>query len=100
MPVDMARNDAENDRQSLLEGPAEERKYPYGLLLNLEEPEVQKLGLESPTVGASIEMEITVRVDSISSNENGRSLGLQVTAMGLKEETGPGDRETILYGGE
>jgi hypothetical protein len=100
MAVSMARNDSEKEGFSLLSGADEqEPRYPPGLMLMLDEPEVQKLGLEDPQVGSTIPIEGTVQIVAVESDERGRHLRLQVTSLGVESNEGEEkERETILYG--
>ena len=100
MPVSMARTDTEKEGVNLLADPVEEEpRFPPGLMLMLDEPEVQKLGLEDPQVGTMVPIEGTVQIVEVGSDERGRHLRLQITALGVQDTTGEEqDRETILYG--
>ena len=71
----------------------DERVYPYGLQINLEDEDLEKLGVDSlPKVGSVLRVLAKVEVTSISENESKeggtrRSVSLQITEMGLGAES-------------
>ena len=67
------------------EGP----EYPYGLCLNLEKEQIDKLGLGTPKAGSKMMLHALVEVKSVTvTDEKGgkgyKSLSLQVTDMALE----------------
>lgn len=69
--------------------PSNDPEYPYGLCINLDEQQLAALGMKDlPKVGASITIEATANVTSVSENETQggtrRSLSLQITELGLE----------------
>lgn len=78
-------------------------RYPYCLTLHLDEDVIDKLDLELPKVGARISMEAVAVVESVSSNKsldggNRRSVGLQITDLGLEALKTKQPLEDRLYG--
>lgn len=67
-------------------------EYPYGMTLRLEDDQLKKLGMDSlPKVGASIALEATCKVVSVSKNESvqghsSRCVELQIQKLGLDTE--------------
>lgn len=66
----------------------DDRKYPYGLSLSLDEDALKKLGItELPAVGKSLTLHAKVKVESVSESEYesgaSKNLGLQITHMEL-----------------
>lgn len=81
-------------------------EYPYGLVINLDETSIKKLGISLPEVGAVMKLEALVEVCSVSKYETNkgeadRSLGLQITAMAIGlSKKGSDDVGKALYGSE
>lgn len=76
-------------------------EYPYGLILNLEEEQLAKLGLEGlPEVGTYLMVSARVEVVGNSTRDNGdgvcRCLTLQVQEMSLDKAKGK-DAAEVLY---
>lgn len=74
------------------------RKYPWGLTLDLEGPQLKALGLTDPEAGEELVLEVRVvvtRVNSSSDTERPASVsaGLQVTHMGIVERAESADDE-------
>lgn len=79
-------------------------EYPYGICLNLEKEEIDKLGLGTPKAGSSMMLHAMVEVKSVTVSDQAdgkgyKSLSLQITDMALEK---PGmDNEKMasaLYG--
>lgn len=95
--VSMKRNRMEQDSLLLSKGPDEgEEEYHYGLRVSLEEPEMQKLGLENPKVGGVVPLSAIAKIVSYTNDQNGKRMELQITDMGLDVEQ---DREDTMYPG-
>jgi hypothetical protein len=67
------------------EGP----EYPYGLCLNLEREQIDKLGLGTPKAGSKMMLHAAVEVKSVTvTDEKGgkgyKSLSLQITDLALE----------------
>lgn len=82
---------------------ADAPRYPWGLALNLDEQSLEKLGVgKLPDVGDEWYIVACCKVTSVSSNEHEsgkyRSVGLQITKMGLEQEKG--DAAGTLYNGD
>lgn len=80
-----------------------EGKYPYGLVLNLDQETLTKLGLEKmPAVGTVMMIEAKVQVCSSSQYESmegkNKSLSLQITDLGIEGKKKPASE--ALYGKE
>lgn len=85
-------------------GQAEGPEYPYGLCLNLEKEEIEKLGLGTPKAGATLMLHAAVEVKSVTVSDQAdgkgyKSLSLQITDMAL-EKSGMSNEEMAnsLYG--
>lgn len=100
--VNMKRAEVEKKGGTLLGEPAEATKedYFYGLRINLEEPELQKLGLDNPKVGSKMPMMVTVKVVSYAEEENGRRAELLITDMGMKSQDEQPARTDVMYPGK
>ena len=102
--IDMARTPKELDTSEKDCCISDEEKYPWGLRINLDSDELEKLGItDLPKVGEDIKLEAVVRVQSVSEleevgNDVDRSVGLQITKMGLISESK--DASDDLYGSE
>lgn len=77
-------------------------RYPYCLHLHLDDDVLEKLDLELPKVGARISLEAIATVESVSSSQqaNGekyRSVGLQITDLGLEALKTKAPLEDRLY---
>lgn len=64
-------------------------EYPYGLCLNLDEKQLDQLGLkELPKVGSTIRLEAKAQITGVSENEtqsgSRRSLSIQITDLGFE----------------
>lgn len=64
-------------------------KYPYGLCINLDELQLDALGLtDLPKVGATITLQAKAEVSSVSENQTQdgtrRSVSIQITSLGLE----------------
>jgi hypothetical protein len=70
--------------------------YPYGLAIQLEDDQLEKLGLDTlPKVGATLMLRARVTVRSVSTNESAdqqsrRSVSLQITDLAVA-----GERRTL-----
>lgn len=79
----------------------DQRQYPYGLCLSLDEATLKKLDLYGlPKVGETMMLMAQVKVESVSQHENGdgkdRSVSLQITDAALGRD-GKQDRSEFLY---
>ncbi len=84
---------------------SEAPRFPWGLSVNLDEDSLEKLKVEElPKAGDEFEMVATVKVTSVSENEDEggtrRSVGLQITDMALFHAGAKGKPEDRLYGGK
>ncbi|MCG7948029.1 MAG: hypothetical protein N0C84_16940 [Candidatus Thiodiazotropha taylori] len=91
---------SKSERDSEVNAPSgEEESYPWGLRLHLEEPEIEKLGIDAVEVGATLDITAKVKVTSFSSHEDGkenrRSIEMQVTDLILPTSD---SREDRMYG--
>lgn len=83
---------AENHSLGAPEARQDAPEYPYGLRITLNDETLKKLFMnQMPEVGSELSMEATVKVVSVSEDpENGgkenRSVGLQITELGLTKE--------------
>lgn len=64
-------------------------KYPYGLCINLDEQQLDALGLkDSPKVGGTVTIQAKAEITSVSENQTQdgtrRSLSIQITDLGLE----------------
>lgn len=69
-------------------------RYPYGLGLCLNDPELKKLGLddEECQVGDHLHFHALAKVTSVSENESmGKRIELQIVAMSAENEDEEGD---------
>ncbi|MEW8089997.1 MAG: capsid staple protein [Candidatus Thiodiazotropha endolucinida] len=96
--TNLKRSKSERDSE-VSAAPSEEEAYPWGLRLHLEEPEIEKLGIDSVEVGATLDVTGKVKVTSFSNHEDGkenrRSIELQVTDLVLPTSD---SREDRMYG--
>lgn len=78
-------------------------KYPYGLMIHLENSEIEKLGIQDmPEAGHTLMITARVKVHSVSSSETQggkkrRSIGLQITDMDIGPDTAKPSAEQTLY---
>ncbi len=94
--VDLKRSTVEQDGLLLGEAPdATGDEYYYGLTLRMEKPELDKLGLENPQVGAKHNIVGVIKIISHAKTDNGESLEVQMTSMGI--QTGESDRVSKMY---
>lgn len=92
LKITKADRDARTEPASMAtESPA----YPWGLSITLDDDVLEKLGcaIGDFKVGASLMIVANVEVTSVSSSEtrgagNSRSVGLQITDLGLEDEAG------------
>jgi len=98
--VDLKRSQVEKEGKTLLGGPADAEKddYFFGLTVTLEGPELDKIGLREPKVGSQIPFDAVMKVTGHRKADDGESVTLQITALGIKPS--PGDRESAMYGGD
>jgi hypothetical protein len=99
--VNLKRAEIEKKGTLLGEAPeSTEDDYTYGLRIHLEEPELQKLGLNDPEVGSQMPMVAVMKVVSYSKEEKGRSMTLLITDLGLpeKKEDKEKQRAVVMYG--
>lgn len=79
-------------------------QYPYGLRLNLDQTALEKLSVKKlPRVGATMSVEATAKVVSVSSNErsNGskdRNVELQIERMALGSGSASSMEEAVEEG--
>ncbi len=81
----------------------DEPKYPYGLCINLDKEQLDKLGITSlPQVGAQMTIMAKAYVKSTSAYETqggkDMSIGLQITDMEIGASKTQSDQATMLYG--
>lgn len=67
-------------------------EYPYGCCLNLDEKQLDALGLKDlPKVGSTVTLQAKARITGVNENEtqsgSRRSLSIQITDLGLGQET-------------
>lgn len=80
-----------SDITQVAETPYDEEKYPYGLRINLEEDEIDKLGIDLKNFNIDDKVKIVgvAYVESLRQNKTrhgeNKSLGLQITKMELKK---------------
>lgn len=79
---------------------ASKEDYFYGLRINLEEPELQKLNLEDPQVGGKLMLQAVGKLVSFSNDENGRSATILITDLGFAEKSQEENRTDTLYPGK
>ena len=91
----MKRTAKENkDGEDCCVEPGKQDDYSYGLMVDLRDEEIKKLGLTLPEVGSTMVLIANVKVISVreSADENGsdRNIELQITEMDLApyEKTG------------
>ncbi|MBF8258368.1 MAG: bbp20 [Actinobacteria bacterium] len=85
--------------------PSEGPEYPYGLCLNLEKEQIEKLGLGTPKAGSTLMLHAMVEVKSITVTDEKdgkgyKSLSLQITDMALEKGGGMNEKKVAgaLYG--
>lgn len=81
----------------------DEPKYPYGLCINLDKEQLDKLGITSlPQVGSEMTIMAKAYVKSTSAYETqggkDMSIGLQITDMEIGAAKTQSDQATMLYG--
>ena len=81
----------------------DEPKYPYGLCINLDKDQLDKLGITAlPQVGAQMTIMAKAYVKSTSAYETqggkDMSVGLQITDMEIGAAKTQSDQATMLYG--
>jgi hypothetical protein len=81
----------------------DEPKYPYGLCINLDKDQLDKLGITSlPQVGSEMTIMAKAYVKSTSAYETqggkDMSVGLQITDMEIGAAKTQSDQATMLYG--
>jgi hypothetical protein len=81
----------------------DEPKYPYGLCINLDKDQLDKLGITAlPQVGAQMMIMAKAYVKSTSAYETqggkDMSIGLQITDMEIGASKTQSDQATMLYG--
>jgi len=81
----------------------DEPKYPYGLCINLDKEQLDKLGITAlPQVGAQMTIMAKAYVKSTSAYETqggkDMSIGLQITDMEIGSAKTQSDQATMLYG--
>ena len=104
--TDMKRAKIEQEGGTLLsEGVDSSREdYAYGLKLHLDEPEMKKITLESPEIGTNVMIHAVGKIVSLSSDDNGRSMTIQITSLGVADsakiaEGHESERTNVLYPG-
>jgi len=101
--VDLKRTKAEkSDSESALCCDTEQDDYSWGLQIDLQDEELEKLGNPKLKVGDEFEMTVKVRVKSVSeraTDEGGedRSAGLLIKAIGMPDGK---PAEDVLYNKE
>lgn len=80
----------------------DEQQYPYGLQLNLDKDSMEKLGMkEMPKMGQTMMMQGKAIVTNMHESEGHKSIGLQITHMGMMDEEKPKKSDAeVLYGKE
>lgn len=81
----------------------DEPKYPYGLCINLDKEQLEKLGITAlPQVGATMMIMAKAYVKSTSAYETqggkDMSIGLQITDMEIGASKTQSDNASMLYG--
>jgi hypothetical protein len=81
----------------------DEPKYPYGLCINLDKDQLDKLGITAlPQVGATMMITAKAYVKSTSAYETqggkDMSIGLQITDMEIGAAKTQSDQASMLYG--
>lgn len=81
----------------------DEPKYPYGLCINLDKEQLDKLGITAlPQLGAQMTIMAKAYVKSTSAYETqggkDMSIGLQITDMEIGASKTQSDQATMLYG--
>jgi len=82
-------------------GPDHE-EYPYGLRINLQEEEIEKLGIDIAdlSMGGKVRIEAVAEVKSLSANDYGeglqRSIDLQITQAKLEPQTAGATLRNVL----
>lgn len=97
----MKRTEAEQRGDTLLTGEkvdSSKEDYHYGLRINLDEPELQKLNLNDPKVGGKLMIQAIGRLVSYSNDEHGRSATILLTDIGFNDENKTEEkRADVLY---
>lgn len=82
-------------------------EYPYGLCLNLEKEQIEKLGLGTPKAGSRFMLHAMIEVKSVTTSDQAdgkgyQSMSLQITDMALEKDNDMDDGKTarVLYGGK
>lgn len=99
--VDMKRTSADNAKDTMMMQD-DQRDFPYGLSLRLEDPELNKLGVDFKTIGDTVSLVATAKVERVSetANNNGveKSVSLQIVDMEVKKAVGnTQDPADVLY---
>lgn len=81
----------------------EDREYPWGLKVHLEDEDLEKLGIDMlPDVGGKRLMIARVEIVSASRHDTqdgvDRSMSLQITDMKLREDEPERDPADVMYG--
>lgn len=103
--VNMKMSAEEAKEYSGLVSEANAPEYPYGLMIDLNDDSLEKLGIKDlPAVGAEMTLMARVVVTRVSSNqtqggEAEACVGLQITDMELNRPAGGSTMASRLYGG-
>lgn len=98
--VNMKRAEVEQKGETLLGEPVDASKedYYYGLTINLEEPELQKLGIEEPKVGGMISLQAVGKLVMYSKDDKrGRRAEIQLQSLGVADKPQEEARSDVLY---
>lgn len=98
--VNMKRAEVEQKGETLLGEPVDASKedYYYGLTINLEEPELQKLNLgDDPKVGGMIKLQAVGKLVMYSKDDKrGRRAEIQIQSLGIADKPQE-NRSEVLY---
>jgi hypothetical protein len=97
--INMKRAEVEQKGGTLLGEPVDASKedYHYGLRITLEEPELQKLGLQDPKVGSKIPLDAIGKLVSYAQEESGRRAEILITDLGIKQPPNEEQRTEVMY---
>jgi hypothetical protein len=101
--VSLKRTDAEKkEERAEMEAPYSGEDYSYGLRLSLCDEEMEKLGMDKPTMGGEMLMLCKVKVvgysEGASERHKHRSVELQVTEAAVRPDANRVSDAEALYG--
>lgn len=99
MPLtSMKRSKSEQEGNTILEAGVDDstNDYSYGLRIRLEEPELKRIGLDEPKVGAELKLQAIGKIVAYSDDEFGRSVSILLTSLGTEDEPAT-DRTNVMY---